>query len=264
MNSATNNLHKNSSELILFLEKLALNTWPAAASIPMEHWIFRASSGITKRANSVWTAAGDSLPEGDWLTEAERFYRLHGLEVRFHISDASPKELDVLLEKRGFIKEVPCSVMIANADEVIENTKAEAAHKFQVTVRPRHDDNWLSVFLKMEGFGEERRAFYNKLFDDIVPVKGFFTLESDGRCAAVGTSIVEKGWAGFVNVAVNPNLRGQGIGRIILNELAVWSRSHGANGLYLQVVNDNEPAIRLYKKAGYSPLYHYHYRYKNN
>ncbi|WP_171655209.1 GNAT family N-acetyltransferase [Paenibacillus foliorum] len=257
-----NSLTNRTDELIIQIEKLALNTWPAASTFTSEHWIYRASGGITKRANSVWTAAGDFFPEGDWLAEAVRFYSFHGLPVRYHISDASPKQLDNLLEAHGYLKETPCSVMIAQSDVVIKKTLSESDHHFHVTVRSQHKDEWLTHFLKMEGFGEERRTFYNKLFADIEPQKGFFTLELDGLCVAVGSSIVENGWAGFINVAVNPELRGRGIGRIILHELAVWSRNHGADGLYLQVINDNEPALKLYSKAGFTPLYQYHYRIK--
>ncbi|MCR8631913.1 GNAT family N-acetyltransferase [Paenibacillus radicis (ex Xue et al. 2023)] len=264
MYPSNNNLSNGTSALIIQLEKLAFNTWPAASTVAAEHWVYRASGGITKRANSVWTAAGEPMPHGDWLEEAVRFYSEHGLPVRYHISDASPKQLDLFLETQGYLKETPCTVMIAQADKVIEKMQSSAGHDFRITISSQHNDDWLNHFLHMEGFGEERRAFYHKLFADIEPTKGFFTLGTDGLCAAVGTSIIQDGWAGLINVAVNPELRGRGLGHIILHELAVWSRVNGAEGLYLQVINDNEPATKLYTKAGFVPLYQYHYRCKNN
>lgn len=263
MVSGTNDTEKQHAELTIQIERLALNTWPAVTAAPAGPWIFRASGGITKRANSVWTVAGDFFPEGDWLVEAEQFYRSRGLPSLFHISDSSPKQLDALLEAQGYSKDVPCSMLIANTDEVIGKTESATMPNVELKVTGHHDEQWLSDFLEMEGFGEERRAFYNRLFADIEPVKGFFTLYVDHCCAAVGTAVVEDSWAGFINIAVHPKLRGRGLGRILLNHLAVWSRNNGATGLYLQVVNDNEPAMKLYGKAGYTPLFQYHYRSKN-
>ncbi|TDF99558.1 GNAT family N-acetyltransferase [Paenibacillus piri] len=253
----------SAAELIIQLERLALHTWPASSTVVSGPWMYRVSGGITKRANSVWTAAGPSFPDGDWLAEAEQYYREREQPVLFHISDASPRALDEALAANGYAKEVPCSVLVARTDTVVANTGTDDAHPFRVTVRPQYDEAWLSSFLRMEGFGEERRAFYRQLFAQLTPLAGFFMLELDGRSAAVGTSVVEEGWAGFINIAVDASLRGQGIGRRLLNEMAVWSRCSGAEGLYLQVADDNEAALRLYAKAGYTRLYRYHYRCKN-
>jgi ribosomal protein S18 acetylase RimI-like enzyme len=84
-------------------------------------------------------------------------------------------------------------------------------------------------------------------------------LYSGNVAVAVGTSVVENGWAGFINLVVHPLYRGRGIGIELVHQLTVWSAAQGATGLYLQVVNDNEPACRLYRKAGFAPFYAYHY-----
>jgi GNAT superfamily N-acetyltransferase len=254
-----------STELHCQLEKLAFRTWPAASNFVAgaSGWILRASGGVTKRANSVWTSTGGPLPAGDWLDEAERFYAERGLPSIFQISDASPDGLECLLEAKGYQIDSPCLVMIAQTEEVLQRTSPADGHACRVTVLSEPDEHWIDNFIRMEGFTEARRPFYRKLFADIEPAKCFISLEKAGRCAAVGTAVAEDGWSGFLNVVVDPEQRGQGVGKMLIHALAKWSLEQSANGLYLQVVTDNEPAVRLYQGAGYAPLYRFHYRIKN-
>jgi ribosomal protein S18 acetylase RimI-like enzyme len=60
-----------------------------------------------------------------------------------------------------------------------------------------------------------------------------------------------------------PEYRGQGIATHILSLLARWSLSNDTPNLYLQVMENNESAIRLYEKLGFARLYGYHYRTKS-
>jgi ribosomal protein S18 acetylase RimI-like enzyme len=46
----------------------------------------------------------------------------------------------------------------------------------------------------------------------------------------------------------------------VLGALAAWSAARGTPNLYLQVEGDNEPALRLYAKAGFTTALTYHSR----
>jgi GNAT superfamily N-acetyltransferase len=50
---------------------------------------------------------------------------------------------------------------------------------------------------------------------------------------------------------VDPAYRGKGINNLIIDALKAWSLSRGIYELRLHVYNDNAPAIRAYKKAGF-------------
>jgi ribosomal protein S18 acetylase RimI-like enzyme len=41
---------------------------------------------------------------------------------------------------------------------------------------------------------------------------------------------------------------------------AGWAAGRGARQLYLQVEEDNQPALRLYGRLGFRPSHRYHYR----
>ncbi len=56
------------------------------------------------------------------------------------------------------------------------------------------------------------------------------------------------------NLAVAPVCRRQGIGEALLAKLAWEARGRGCVSMFLEVASRNEPAKRLYEKAGFSPV----------
>ena len=55
----------------------------------------------------------------------------------------------------------------------------------------------------------------------------------------------------LLNLTVAPAYQGQGWGRVLLDALALWSRSQGAQWLWLEVRSSNERAQRIYERHGY-------------
>ncbi|MCL1065592.1 GNAT family N-acetyltransferase [Shewanella olleyana] len=58
------------------------------------------------------------------------------------------------------------------------------------------------------------------------------------------------GYLGFMYVA--PEHRGHGINQLLIDKLVQWSKQRLVNDFYLDVYDDNEAAIRAYKKLGFS------------
>jgi RimJ/RimL family protein N-acetyltransferase len=50
----------------------------------------------------------------------------------------------------------------------------------------------------------------------------------------------------------------------VMRALAEWGETQGAQRVYLQVMEDNLPALRLYSKLGFQFLYQYFYSTKRN
>jgi ribosomal protein S18 acetylase RimI-like enzyme len=51
---------------------------------------------------------------------------------------------------------------------------------------------------------------------------------------------------------VEPAARRSGVGRRLVDAVASWAKSQGARVLVLGVTQDNDPAQRLYERAGFS------------
>ncbi|MCY7394770.1 MAG: GNAT family N-acetyltransferase [Nocardioides sp.] len=83
------------------------------------------------------------------------------------------------------------------------------------------------------------------------------TVRLGGR--ASGVAVVDGDWAGYRTIAVDPQHRRQGLALAVMSALMEWSAERGATTAYLQVLGDNEPALRLYEGIGFAE--HHRYRY---
>ena len=66
-----------------------------------------------------------------------------------------------------------------------------------------------------------------------------------------------KPWMGFVYT--DPEYRGRGFGRTICRALLAEAAGTGIGHAYLQVVQSNTPAMRLYESLGFRKVYTYRY-----
>jgi ribosomal-protein-alanine N-acetyltransferase len=57
--------------------------------------------------------------------------------------------------------------------------------------------------------------------------------------------------AEVLTVAVDPTLRGKGVGRALLEAAIGVARQAGATAMFLEVAIDNAPALSLYQRAGF-------------
>lgn len=246
------------SKLAGRIEQLAASGWPPRELESLGAWKLRANGGVTTRANSV-LAAGP-FPEGDWLEAAERFYRERGLPPCFHVSETSPAELDGRLAAAGYEVSMNCLLLAADIREVLQHCAAYGIGEAEVCLSAQPEEPWMEEFLRMEGFPEERRAGYSAIFTAMPEPKAFAVIEEAGEPMGVATVVIEKGWGGISNVVVDPRHRRKGVAGRLLHVLASWAAENGAEGLYLQVLAGNAPALELYDKLGFRAISAYHYR----
>lgn len=75
---------------------------------------------------------------------------------------------------------------------------------------------------------------------DIAGVAQGFTL-----CRSAGPEVE------LLLIAVHPGSRGSGVGEALVREVCVNAQLRGASELFLEVRDNNEAALRLYRKAGF-------------
>lgn len=244
-------------KLIQLIEELAANSWPAHIQQSLGEWKLRANMNVTKRANSVYTSG--SFPEyREWMDVVEDFYNRRLLLPCFHISEASPAELDGILHSRGYRKVFECCTMVALCSEVM--ARSAETDQFTSEFAVEASSEWIYDFMRLEDYSPDRYEGYVHIFSAIGPKKVFVSLREQGNLIALGTVVVERGWAGLSNIVVGAQHRGKGAATALLRSLVDWSLCNGAEQLYLQVLKDNSPALSLYQKLGFSPLSEHHYR----
>ena len=92
-----------------------------------------------------------------------------------------------------------------------------------------------------------------------------FTLLSDGE-TVVGYSVLDRrvqGEAELHNIAVTPEHRGKGLSSLLMDKMISDSAENGVSVIFLEVRENNAPAIGLYKKYGFTEVGKRKNYYKN-
>jgi ribosomal protein S18 acetylase RimI-like enzyme len=77
---------------------------------------------------------------------------------------------------------------------------------------------------------------------------------------AIGRAVVDQRWCGVTALEVVESQRRRGLGNAVMRALLDWGARQGARHVYLQVAEDNTPALELYRRLGIGLHHRYHYR----
>ena len=120
----------------------------------------------------------------------------------------------------------------------------------------RPDDAWAAVFLG-DGFDPvdcaHRVAALTRSPDAI-----YGAVSGGGKTLAVGVMTVGRGWAGIHGMRTALAHRGKGLASAILASFGQAAQARGVVRVSLQVEEAN-PARDIYRRAGLSPIWRYHY-----
>ena len=280
------------------IEDLSLNAWPSHQMQLYDGWILRFSYFYTHRTNCVEQFGSSVLPLEEKIPYCEGIYRRWKSPCIFKITPLSDPHLDGLLEARGYgiqnkthmmcmeLGELPEEKMIGaaqtraevsgTADDGGRTTEAGAKtavsnrkrfttiRSGDMTVRDRIPDEWIDALFTIKG---DATVTHLK----IVPSM-YAAIPKDVRCiyirdeekiVATGLGILDRDYIGVYAINVDAGHRRQGLARKIVKTLLEEGKKAGARRAYLQVVADNDPAIRLYEDLGFSPAYTYWFRVKS-
>ncbi|MBU1227542.1 MAG: GNAT family N-acetyltransferase [Actinobacteria bacterium] len=220
-------------------------------------WEARFADGMHRRINSATVWAADD-PDGT-VAELEAWYERRGIDPIFKLTDASAPGLDELLAGRGYLPDARVAVM--TADLPAGRRSAPAA---DVTLSDAPSEEWAGSFGDMAGYGPRQRRLLDATLGRIDRRAVYASLRREGSIVSVGMSVAEDRHAGVFEMITHPDHRGRGHAGSILDALLGWmSGPGGATVAYLQVLEGNQPAERLYRGAGFTPRYRYWYRVRS-
>jgi ribosomal protein S18 acetylase RimI-like enzyme len=83
---------------------------------------------------------------------------------------------------------------------------------------------------------------------------GFLAMDTNAVCGIAGSFLDEDDAtrAQLVSMWTAPTHRQQGVGRLLVNQIANWARSRGARTLQLMVTSANESATLFYQRLGFT------------
>ena len=238
------------------IERDAFAAWPAAECVGRGPWRLRFTDGVTRRANSVWPYGGaPEEPLDEAIGAVREAYARRGLPAVFQLSrELGCASLDDRLDALGWASEAPVAVRTATPDA------AGSAATDGVTVSPAPSEDWFAFSGPGGRFRGEAASVYRALLERITAPCAFAERRVDDRIVAVGLGVAGATGVGVFGMRTDEAHRRAGHGQAILAGIAAWSRARGAARLYLQVEDDNAPALALYERSGFATRYRYHYR----
>ena len=244
------------SEKYLLYEELSFNAHPALQTQFYDGWVLRFANGYTNRANSINLIYPSALELKTKISECEKRYFRQGLPAVFKILDCYTSNIDRQLEAGGYEKVTPTYVMEMDLwDKNIPSGDC--------VITDYADDDWQSAYFSFSKYHESVKiTTARQIFENVKNIMFCGRIEKNGESVACGSAVIERGYAGLLNVAVDESQRGKGYGTKICLSLLAEAISRGAHTAYLQVIQDNEPAVGLYRKLGFKKVYSYWYRVK--
>ncbi|MFF4985981.1 GNAT family N-acetyltransferase [Streptosporangium saharense] len=238
------------------IERRAAAAWPAAFAEERDGWLLRHTPGVGRqRSNSALPPPPGTGTPGIGLVE--RFYGERGLPVRVQVSPAEEQgELDAALAEAGYRRTGVTAVLTAPTEKVVAATASAPPLPVRLADTP---DRWLGVFTELDGH-DDSAAVGREVLSRVPSPAAFLSVVVEDRPAGMGLVVAAGEWAGVFCMATAPDRRRTGVAAAVLAAGARWARVRGAERLYLQVERDNEAALGLYTRAGFSPSHGYHYR----
>lgn len=234
------------------VEALERDTVAAVAppqTLEIGGWLVPLDNGTIGRSKSAAPLSHDMGPEA--IGEIAAAYRDRGLKPAFRVADVpSLAAVREELTRRGFAAEQPTIFKTGFIAELAELSEVSA----RILSEP--DDAWSAVFLG-EGFdpadGAHRIAALTRSPGAIYGAAG-----QDGETQGVGVMSFGAAWAGIHGMRTAPAHRGKGLAAAVLAAMGREARARGVERVFLQVEEGNA-ARRIYRKAGFSSAWRYHY-----
>lgn len=236
------------------IEEASQNAWPALQQHLLDGWALRFSEGYTKRANSINPLYESKLDLGSKIELCEKIYDHQNLPPIFRLTTpfASPK-LDALLEGSGYHKIDPTRVMALDLDTwQPENTQVSIEH-FAI-------DEWMELFIQFSGYDTKKQAIHKKMLGNIHNPIFAVSRQTTGEPVSCGLGVMQGNLVGLFDIVTNPKYRNLGYGQALAAGLLMEARQKCVSTSYLQVMEINSAARRLYEKIGFKDIYHYWYR----
>jgi GNAT superfamily N-acetyltransferase len=234
------------------IEEASLNAWPALQQMLYDGWVLRFAKGYTKRANSVNALCPSAIDTAEKIAFCEARYSERGLTPVFRITPFAPADLDLVLEERGY--EQIDTTLVLHLD-LSQCAPASSGH-----VREDSLDDWLPIFCRLSLSPLDAHQAHREILEAVPGRRYPASLIASGEPVSCALGVLEEEFFGLFDVVTAPEHRKKGYGTHLISSMLGWARESGARHAYIQVVERNSPARRLYGKLGFQEMYRYWYR----
>jgi ribosomal protein S18 acetylase RimI-like enzyme len=237
------------------LSEVADETWRAHESARIGDWRLRWHDDVTHRPNSVLAVGDPGLPVDEALDAAVRWYAERGATAA--VMTPVPAPITEVCAARGWRQERRTQVLAAATADLAAVTEPERTDGVRVVLTPDLPDDWPAVLPGLQNPPTFDR--YRELLTSTPNVAFATARDSAGEPLAVARGAVASGWMNLTNIEVLPTAQRRGLGAALPLALARWSLEQRATHAFLQVWPDNDVALRLYGRLGFTLHHEYAY-----
>jgi ribosomal protein S18 acetylase RimI-like enzyme len=239
------------------LQAIAATGWGYAERANIGAWELRAAGGHTSRANSALPIGDSGMPLPQTLEAVEEWFTERGLRGRVQTVDGSP--LDQAIAELGYSEtDKPALRQSAPIEPAWETLKSSTDLDHIAKVTTELPEDYFTVYRRGHGIPEFKTILTTG--DALI---AFAVVRGDkGEALSVGRVAIDtaSGYAGIAAVATAESARRRGLARIVLRDLLTFASEGGAENTYLEVEEENAPALSLYASLGYTTAHRYHCR----
>jgi ribosomal protein S18 acetylase RimI-like enzyme len=242
-------------EMDFIIEELSMNAWPSIQTVVYDGWIIRLANGYTKRANSVNPIYPSKINLEEKIEYCKKLYTKYNLPTVYKLVECNEhKMIDKKLETLNYEIVDITSVQICNDIKILEKNYSG------INVNIDFTGEWINGFIGCNNIKTKFIETLKIMLKNITGNKIVVYKELDKEIVGCGYGVIENGYIGLFDIVVKENERGNGYGKEIVQSILSVAGNGGIKKSYLQVVNNNEIAKRLYEKIGYREEYKYWYR----
>jgi GNAT superfamily N-acetyltransferase len=235
------------------LERACLEAWPALHRETRDGWEYCATTGHSGRVNSIWPIAwSEHVALSDAIDTAASWCAWHKIDTTFKLTDGLtfPHDLPNALAALGYTPHTETLIMTAPLSlgpaprAAVSLHDADSEHFWKPLGQSASADD------AAERVGVVRR----------IRAPHVFALSHlDGAPACAGLGVLTGDLLGIYLMRTAPFARRKGMARQILRALTHWGATHEASSAYLQVEEQNAPAVNLYASEGFTIAGRYRY-----
>lgn len=241
-----------------FLEELQMNALPALQTILFDGWVLRFADGYTNRANSINPIYKSEKDVSYKIEMCEKLFQDRGLKPVYKITPyIFPETLDNLLEDRGY------NIINKTSVQMLSLLDYKGTMEYAVTIKNSFNEKWFEYYCSSNGINDKNSSIYRMMLSNLTLETIYVSLCIEDKIIACGMAVFESDYLGIFDISVSEEYRNQGYGNQLIKDMLSIGKEYGAKNVYLQVMTNNKPALKLYNKFGFKEKYQYYYRVLN-
>jgi len=227
-------------------------SWPSSEQQVENGLVLRSANGFTKRANSANIVGSLGHDYLNIIQKCEHYFEQRNLRCIFRLlSYCDNQVLDTHLSSVGYKLVDPSIVLYQSLQGLSFDSTALVL---------KTADEWIESYCRIADLDLQLMGPHLEILKRVQEKVVFAVLEEGGTEVSCAMGVISNGYFGLFDLVTRKAERARGHGKTLMEGLLSWAASNGSKYSYLQVVADNDVAMRLYKKMGYQYAYDYWYR----